>query len=321
MLKTILRRLLVALPLLLVISFLSFALISLAPGDYFAQLKTNPQISEQTIERFRQEYNLDKPVYVQYLSWLGGIVQGDLGYSFVKKAPVIKIIGERIGPTLLLSVVSLLLIWLLALPLGIYAAVHFRKLGDKVLAFFSFLGLSLPNFFLALLLLYLASVSGILPTGGMVSVNFDQLSWWQQILDVSRHLILTAAVIALAGVAALQRLMRGNMLEVLGEQYIKTAQAKGLPKRRIVYGHAVRNAINPLITLFGFEFSNLLSGAALTEIITSWPGMGSMMLEAVGQQDLYLVMGGMIIGGSMLIVGNLLADILLIIADPRIHVS
>lgn len=321
MLKTVSRRLLVAVPLLLVMSFLSFSLISLAPGDYFAQLKTNPQISEETIREFQQKYNLDKPLHVQYFSWLGGIARGDLGYSFVKKAPVGQILLRRAWPTLLLSLVSLLIIWLVALPLGIYAAVHYRKAGDRALSFLSFLGLSLPNFFLALLLLYLVSVSGILPTGGMVSVGFDEFAWWQKILDIAQHLLLPAVVISVAGVASLQRLMRGNMLDILGEQYIATARAKGLPKRRVIYGHALRNAINPLITLFGFEFSGLLSGAALTEIITSWPGMGSLMLEAVGSQDLYLVMGGMIIGGLMLIGGNLLADILLIVADPRIRAS
>jgi peptide/nickel transport system permease protein len=215
--------------------------------------------------------------------------------------------------------VSLLLTWLIAIPLGIIAAVKRNRFADRFISFLSFIGLSIPSFFFALLLLYLASAFGVLPLGGMRSANFDSLNLLQRIFDIAKHLIIPTVVIATSAFAGLQRLMRGNLLEVLRQQYILTARAKGLPENRVIYHHALRNAINPLVTIFGYQLSGLLSGAALTEIICNWPGLGSLLLSAVRAQDVYLVMGSMLMGGILLLAGNLIADILLAYIDPRIR--
>lgn len=315
----ILRRLVISIPLLMAISFVTFLFIQLAPGDYFDTLKLNPQISPETIKLYEKKYHFDKPWIIQYFYWLKNILKLDLGYSFSQMNPVTKVIKSRLLNTLLLSVSSLLFTWVIAIPLGIFCAVKQYRLWDKLFSGFSFVGLSIPSFFLAILLLFFTSVTGILPTGGMRSPNFEELSFFMKIADILKHLIIPTIVISFGAMASLQRIMRGNMLEVLRQRYILTARAKGLPETRILYIHAFKNAINPLITIFGYHLSDILSGAALTEIICNWPGLGSVMLTAVRNQDIYLVMGAMLISGIMLIVGNLIADILLARLDPRIH--
>jgi peptide/nickel transport system permease protein len=317
----IIRRVLIAIPLLLGMTFLAFMVIQLGGGEYFAELRLNPQISRETIEQIERQFNLDKPVVVQYVYWLKNVLKLDFGYSFSRMASVSGLIWDRLPATLLLSISSILVTWLVAIPLGIYCAVHRYSWGDRFASFFAYIGISIPNFFLALLLLYLASVAGVLPLGGMKSADYDSLSTIGRVLDVGKHLIIPTVVIATAAMAGLQRLMRGNMLEVLRAQYITTARAKGLPENRVIYVHALRNAINPMISIFGLQFSSLLGGAALTEIVTSWPGLGSLMLEAVRSRDLYLVMGDLLIGGTLLIAGNLLADVLLAWTDPRIRLE
>lgn len=320
MIAYILRRFLIAIPLLLGMTFISFMIIHLAPGDYFDALRLNPEISAETIAQYEAKYHFDKPPIVQYLYWLKSLAKLDFGYSFTNKAPVLDVIGTRALNTIILSVSSMLITWLVAIPIGIYCAVRQYSLGDRIFSSISFLGMSIPNFFLALLMLFLFSVVwGILPSGGMTSSNFDEMNFLQQAGDIAAHLVIPALVIATAAMAGYQRLMRGNMLEVLRAQYVMTARAKGLPENKVIYRHALRNAINPMITIFGFELSSILSGAALTEIITSWPGLGTVMLTAVRSQDLYLVMGSALMGGVLLIVGNLIADILLAWSDPRIQ--
>ncbi len=315
----IIRRIIISIPLLLAISFVAFMVFNLAPGNYFDTLKMNPQISEETIKQYEAQYHLDKPPIVQYLYWLKNIIRLDFGFSFVKKQPVTKVIKSRLINTLILSLAAMLFTWLVAVPIGIYCAVHQYSWGDKIFSSLSFLGMSIPNFFLALLLLFLVSIVGILPLGGMMSSNYEQLSTFGKIWDILKHLVLPTVVIGTGAMAGLQRLMRGNMLEVLRAHYITTARAKGLPESRVIYRHALKNAINPMITIFGYQLSGLLSGAALTEIICSWPGLGSVMLEAVRSQDLFLVMGSMLMGGILLIFGNLIADVLLAWVDPRIQ--
>ncbi|MCM8783398.1 MAG: ABC transporter permease [Candidatus Omnitrophica bacterium] len=315
----ILRRLLISFPLLLAISFITFLFIQLAPGDYFDTLRLNPQISPETIRMYEVQYQLDKPWIIQYLCWLKNILKLDLGYSFTQKNPVTKVIKSRIGNTLLLSFSSLLFTWLIAIPLGIFCAIKQYRFWDRLFSAFSFIGLSIPSFFLAILLLFIASLTGIFPTGGMRSANFEEFNFFIKIIDILKHLAIPTIVVSLGAIASLQRIMRGNMLEVLRQRYILTARAKGLPERRVLYTHALKNAINPLITIFGYHLSDILSGAALTEIICNWPGLGSVMLSAVRSQDIYLVMGTMLISGVMLIIGNLVADVLLAWFDPRIR--
>lgn len=319
MLGYILRRILIAIPLLLAISLLTFALIQITPGNFFDSLKLNPQISEETISRYESLYHLDQPLLTQYFYWIKNLLRLDFGYSFFYNCPVQKVIAGRLWNTFVLSLASLLLTWLVAIPLGVWAAVHRNRIIDRSLSLLSFISLSLPSFFLAIVLLYAASQLRILPLGGMRSVSFDSFSILEKAIDLLRHLVIPTVVISLASMASLQRIMRGNMLDVLRQQYILSARARGLPEHRVIYRHALRNAVNPLITIFGYHFSDLLSGAALIEIICNWPGVGSLMLTAVRAKDIYLVMASLLMGGILLLLGNLLADILLAWADPRIR--
>ncbi len=306
-------------PLLLGITFLSFIIIQMAPGDYLDQLKMNPQVSEKTIKQLEEVYGLNQPLLVQYFKWLINALKFDLGYSFSYNMPVIELIKDRVGNTLFLSITSGLLAWFLAIPLGIIAAIKKDSFVDKFIQLFSFTFMSLPGFFLAFILLFFSVKTGILPTGGAVSPNYDNLNFYEKILDKLWHVSLPAFVLAITSLAGLVRLVRSAMIESLQSEYVLFAKAKGLKEKDIVLKHALKNALNPFITILGFEIASLLSGAALIEIIVNWPGMGMLMLDAVLSQDLYLVMGGLYIGAIMLIIGNLIADILLAKIDPRIR--
>lgn len=318
MIKHLLKRLLVSLGLLLAMSFITFWLMHATPGNFFDSLKLNPQISPETIAAYEAMYHLKDPFIVQYWHWLANFVCGQFGYSFYYNIPVADIIGSRLGNTFILSLSSFLFTWALAIPLGIWAALRHGRLADSVMSFFAFASFSIPSFFLAMLLLFMISQWGILPLGGMHSPGYEDLSWPLKILDVARHLVIPTIVLSLASIASLQRLMRGNMLAQLGQQYVQALRAKGLPEKQIIYRHALRNAINPMVTLLGYEFAALLSGAALVEIVCSWPGLGTLMLTAVRSKDVYVVMASMMMGGALLLLGNLCADILLLWVDPRI---
>jgi peptide/nickel transport system permease protein len=303
-------------------SLMGFSIMKAAPGDYFDRLKMDPRVSQDYIEQLRRQYRLDRNVLVQYGAWMWQFAHLDFGYSFEYKLPVSKVIGSRLVNTLMLNLIAVFITWLVAIPIGIYAAVRQYSLGDKIISALSFVGMSLPGFFSALLLLYIFSaVLDWLPSGGLKSLDHDQLALAGRLLDYARHLVIPAVVLSLVALAELQRITRGNMLEVLRQQYIVTARAKGLSEQRVIYKHALRNAINPLITIFGYEFAALFSGAALLEIILNYPGLGSLMLTAIRSQDQFLVMGGFMMGAMMLLVGNLLAEILLAAADPRISYS
>jgi peptide/nickel transport system permease protein len=327
MIRYIAKRFLMMIPLLFGMSFMIFMLIHLAPGDIMAQYKFDPRISQETLQRIQAKHHFDKPVVVQYGFWLKNLFLLDFGYSFTKKAEVWSVLKARLFNTFILSFTSILLTWIIAVPLGVFSAVHQYSVADRIFSFIAFIGMSLPSFFIALLFLYGVSLLGVLPLlgklpiGGMMSPTFSDMNMICKLFDVAKHLLIPALVLVIGAIAGLQRITRGNLLEVLRAQYVTTARAKGLPENRVIYKHALRNAINPLITLLGYEFSALLSGAALTEIICSWPGLGSVMLEAVRSQDVFLVMGGMMMGSILLIVGNLMADILLVYADPRIRVQ
>lgn len=319
MIKYILRRILISVPLLIAMSFIIFIFIQLAPGDFFDTLRLDPQVSPETIAHYAKLYHLDEPVLAQYGYWLKNLLRLDLGYSFYYNCPVKNIIFSRLFNTFLLSVVSLFVTWLIAIPLGIFAALNRNRFIDRFFSILSFIGMSVPSFFFALVLLYAASYLKVLPLGGMRSAYFDSLVFPLKVLDIAKHLAIPVIVISVSSIAGLQRFMRGNFLDVLGQQYVLTARAKGLPSYRVIFHHALRNAINPLITMFGYELSGILSGAALIEIICNWPGLGSVMLTAVRAQDLYLVMASMMMGGVLLLIGNLIADILLAWVDPRIR--
>ena len=322
LLRVIGRRLLNAVPILVVTLAFAFWLIQLAPGDVYTAYALNPDIRPEDLERFRANFGLDQPWYVQFGRYLWNAAQGDFGFSQTFKAPVFVLVQQRAANTVLLSVVSLLLAWGFSIPAGIIAAARQYRWQDQSIAVLAFLGLSIPNFFLASLLLYVISATGSwLPIGGMTSIDHDQFSTFGKMWDLAKHLVVPALVISTAITAGLTRIMRANMLEVLGQQYITTARAKGLAEHVVILKHALRNAINPMITLLGFSIGDILGGAALVEIVTGWPGLGKLILSALLNQDPYLVSGSLIYGVILLMLGNLLADILLAITDPRIRVT
>lgn len=316
----IIKRLLQTIPLLVIVSLISFFIIRLSPVDPLAEIKLNPSISQETLNAEIQRLGLDKPIIVQYFKWGKSFLKGDFGVS-VTGEKVTDRLMERIPNTLLLTTVVLLLTWLVGIPLGIVAALNWEKPIDRILTILSSIGMAIPSFFFALLLLIFAVKTGWFPTGGLTSFNFSTLGFSGKIIDIIWHLVLPVTVLFTLSLSGLQRQMRGNLLDVLGSDYVKFARAKGLSETRVIYKHALRNAINPMITLLGFEFSSLLSGAALTEFVFQYPGLGRLILEAVLKSDINLVMASLMMGTIMLILGNLIADILLKVVDPRVRIS
>lgn len=314
----VIKRFFQTIPLLFLVSVLSFFLIRLAPVDPLAELKLNPAITQETLDYEVQRLGLDKPIIVQYGLWLKSFVKGDLGYCTTGEKVSDKLM-ERIPNTLLLTSFVILLTWLVGIPLGIVAALHWRKPIDRLLTILSSIGMAIPSFFFALLLLIFAVKTGWFPTGGLTSYNHSEMTFCGKILDVLHHLVLPVVVLFTISLSGLQRQMRGNLLDVLQSDYVKFARAKGLSENKVVYKHALRNAINPMVTLLGFEFASLLSGAALTEYVFQYPGLGRLILEAVMKSDINLVMASLMIGTIMLVIGNLLADILLKMVDPRVE--
>lgn len=322
MLGYIVRRLILLGPLLVGITFVSWAAIQLAPGsgDFFQSLVLQyPQISPATIAGLRARFGMDQPPLVQYLHWLSNILRGDFGLSFAYQVPVSWLIGQRALATLLLAVTAMAVSWLIAIPLGIYSAVHQYSVADALLNVGAFITISVPSFFSALLLLYLAYWTHVLPLQGLTSVYYDTLSWSGRVLDVAWHLVLPTIALGVFSVGILMRYMRNNLLDVLRADYLKTARAKGVAERRVIFRHAVRNAVNPLVTMFGFELGGLLSGSAFVENVLGYPGLGRLILEAVLKKDIFVVMGSLVMGSVLLILGNLTADILLAYVDPRIR--
>lgn len=318
----VLKRLLQAILTLFLASALSFAIIQFAPGDYLDTLRQNPQISPERIEELRQQFGLDRPAFEQYWRWLTQILtHGNFGTSFVYQRSVSSLLLERVPATLLLAIASIIVTWGIAIPLGIVGAVNQNRWSDRVLQVLSYIGQGFPSFVAALLLLILAQNTSLFPVGNMTSIDYADLTPLGKVLDIGWHLILPTLALSITSFAGLQRITRGNLLDVLRQNYIQTARSKGLPENRVIYVHALRNAVNPLITLLGFEFASLLSGAFIAEFFFNWPGLGRLILQAVTAQDLYLVMASLMIGAVMLIIGNLLADLLLKAVDPRIQLE
>ncbi len=319
----IVKRVLQGILTLFLASALSFAIIQLAPGDYLDTLRNNPQISPERLAELQQQFGLDQPPLIQYWRWLVRVVtRFDFGESFVYFRPVTSLLTERMGNTLLLAISSIIITWSIALPLGIISAVKQNTLVDRVLRVLSYFGQGFPSFITALILLFFAQLtSPLFPIGGMTSINHSEFSTLGKILDIAWHMILPTIALSVTSFAGLQRLTRGQLLDVLRQDYIQTARAKGLPENKVLYVHALRNAINPLITLIGFEFASLLSGSFIAEFFFNWPGLGRLILQAVQAQDLYLIMASLMMGATMLIIGNLLADLLLKSVDPRIKLE
>lgn len=318
MFKFIFKRILQTIPLLFIVSIISFFIIRLSPVDPLAELRLNPSISQETLQREKVRLGLDKPIIVQYGLWAKSFVKGDLGITSNGEKVSVKL-AERIPNTLLLTTIVIFMTWLVGVPLGVLGAVFNKTKFDRLLTILSSVGMAIPSFFFAILLLIFAVKTGLFPVGGLTSYDYNELSFFGKFIDSSKHLILPVTVLFTISLAGLQRQMRANMLEVLDSDYIKFARAKGLSEFKIIFKHALRNALNPMITLLGFEFAGLLSGAALTEYVFQYPGLGRLILEAVMKSDINLVMASLMIGSIMLVLGNLLADILLIITDPRVR--
>ncbi len=316
--KYILKRILQVIPLLILVSLISFFIIRLSPVDPLAELRLNPSISQETLDKEMKRLKLDKPIYIQYVSWAKSFVQGDLGYTSAGEKVSTKL-KERIPNTLLLTSIVIFMTWIVGIPLGVLAAIKKETAFDRILTVISSVGMAIPSFFFAILMLIFAVKTGWFPVGGLTSYDFNEMSFCGKALDLSKHLVLPVIVLFTISLSGLQRQMRANMLEVLDSDYVKFARAKGLSEGKVIFKHALRNAINPMITLLGFEFAGLLSGAALTEYVFQFPGLGRLILEAVMKSDINLVMASLMMGTIMLILGNLIADILLMIADPRIR--
>ena len=317
-LKYILKRIIQIIPLLFIVSIISFFIIRLSPIDPLAELRLNPSISKETLQKETQRLGLDKPIPVQYVKWASAFVRGDLGITSSGEKVSDKL-KERIPNTLLLTTLVIFMTWSVGIPLGILGAVYHKSQFDRLLTVLSSVGMAIPSFFFAILLLIFAVKTSLFPVGGLTSFDFDEMSFGGKILDLAKHLVLPVTVLFTISLAGLQRQMRANMLDVMDSEYVKFARAKGLSEFKVIFKHALRNALNPMITLLGFEFAGLLSGAALTEYVFQYPGLGRLILEAVMKSDINLVMASLMMGSIMLVLGNLLADILLIITDPRIR--
>ncbi len=314
----ILKRILQGIPIIIIVSFISFFLIRLSPVDPLAELRMNPSITKQTLEAEKIRLGLDKPVIVQYFIWGKNFIRGNMGTT-VSGEKVSTKIKERAFNTLLLSFSVIFWTWIIGIPLGVIAALNYRSAYDRILTVLSSIGMAIPSFFFAILLLIFAQKSGLFPIGGLTCPNFSNFSPLHKVLDVAHHLFLPTLVLTTISLAGLSRQMRSNLLDVLDSDYVKFARAKGLAPSKVIIKHALRNAINPLVTLLGFEFAALLSGAALTEYVFQYPGLGRLILEAVMKSDINLVMASLMIGSFMLIAGNILSDILLKLTDPRVR--
>jgi peptide/nickel transport system permease protein len=319
----VLRRLLVLVPLLLTVTFITQALLVASPGNYLTTIMMDPRMSDHLKELLTRQYHLESDnVFVRYWFWLWNALRGNFGYSFHYSMPVWSLVWERMLNTLMLTVAALGISWGTAIPLGSIAAVKRGAWIDKGIGAVSFFGLSIPAVFLSLLLLLLAKKTGWFPIGDIHDqVNWDYFSPIQKIGDTLWHLALPSMVLGIVGMGQYVRQMRAEMIETLGRDYIRTARAKGLSESRIVFRHALGNAINPLISLFGFSLAYLLAGAILTETVFSWPGMGRLTFEALTNKDEPLVMASVVLLTLMLILGSLVSDILLGIIDPRIKLE
>jgi len=318
----ILKRLGLMIPLLLGITLISFMVIHLAPGTPTdMQTTLNPKASLEAQKRLRELYGLDKPLMVQYWDWLSRLSRLDFGRSFSPdRRPVWDKIKERIGITLSLNLMSLIIILAVAIPIGVIAAYRAHSWFDKGTTLFVFFGFAMPTFWLALLLIMFFGVYlDWLPISGLTSLNFRQFTFWGKIQDLAAHVTLPVLVAAFGGLAGMSRYMRGNMLEVIRQDYIVTARAKGLPERVVIFKHALRNALLPVITILGLSVPGLIGGSVIFESIFAIPGMGQLFYGAVMARDYPLVMGELVIGAVLTLLGNMLADVGYALVDPRIR--
>jgi peptide/nickel transport system permease protein len=325
MLLYVLRRVLMTVPLLLGITFVSFLVIHLAPGEPVELQTGDPSIESgaKAKQMLRELYDLDKPIHVQYWKWLTRIVRLDFGRSFAPDGrPVMAKIGERLPVTLLLNVIELLIIIAFAVPIGVLSATRQYSVFDKVTTIFVFVGFATPDFWLALLLMLLFGVQlGWLPISGLRSMNWEYLAFWKQQWDFLSHLLLPIVVATFGGLAGLSRYMRQSMLEVIRQDYIQSARAKGLSEQVVIRKHALRNALLPIVTILALSLPGLIGGSVIVESIFAIPGMGQLMVQSVFARDYPVVMGNLVIVSVLTLFANLVADLSYGLVDPRIRLS
>lgn len=318
----LIKRILMLIPLMLGITLITFTVIHLAPGEPVEmQTAMNPKVGKDARERLRKFYGLDRPLHEQYLTWVGKLARLDLGNSFSPDSrPVVDKIKERLPVTLSLNIIALLLEFGLAIPIGILAATHRDTWLDKGITVFVFVGFAVPTFWFALLLMYFFGVKlNWLPISGLHSLGSDGFGTLHYLWDLAKHLLMPVMVASFGSLAGLSRYMRSTMLNVIGQDYITTARAKGLSERTVIYKHALRNALLPLITLLGFSIPGLIGGSVIFETIFAIPGMGQLFYQGAMSRDYPVVMGILVIGAFLTLIGNLVADISYALADPRIR--
>jgi peptide/nickel transport system permease protein len=326
MLNFIIRRVLYMIPTLLFISIVSFAIIQLPPGDYLTSLvatmaSTGESVDRSSLIALEQRYGLGQPIYVQYWKWLSGILfRGDFGQSFEWNEPVSRLIWGRLFLTFILSLTTLLFTWFVAFPIGIYAAVRQYSLGDYVTTVIGYIGLAVPNFLLALVLMYVAFKYFNQSVGGLFSPEYEDAPWsMAKVVDMLAHLWIPVVIIGTAGTAGLIRIMRANLLDELHKPYVVTARAKGLSERKLLLKYPVRVALNPFVSTLGWTLPTLVSGAAIISIVMSLPTAGPLLLGALKSQDMYLAASFIMMLSTLTVIGTLLSDILLAWLDPRIR--
>lgn len=325
MLQYVIRRLLIMIPTLLAISLVAFIIIQLPPGDYLTTVITNAAARGETIDpaevaRLERQYGLDQPIVIQYFDWLGGLFVGDWGYSFEFNRPVADIIWERVGWSFVISFLSLLFVWLVAFPLGVFSAVRQHSWGDYITAFFGFIGLSTPDFLLALLLLYISFAWFNQSVGGLFSPEYIDAAWsLARFGDLLVHLWVPLVILGTNGIASMTRIMRANLLDELRKPYVTTARAKGLSEARLTMKYPVRIAVNPMVSSSGGLLAGLISGEAIVAVVLSLPTTGPMLLGALRAQDMYLAASFITLLSLLTTVGVLLSDIALAWVDPRIR--
>ena len=317
--RYIFGRILHAVLLLFAVSLLTFLFSSLTPGNYFDEMQLNPQISPATLAALRSQYQLDRPLPVRYVHWLGAAARGRLGFSFAYNTPVGPLLWTRAKNTLFLTLTATLLAWLIGLPLGVWSAAKRGRAPDRALSWSTAALLAVPDLVLALTLLIFAVRTGWLPIGGLVSIGFDDFSLLHKLRDLVLHLTLPVLALVLSALPTIIRHVRASVAEALEAPFLQAARAHGIPKRTLLFRYALRAASNPLISLFGFSLGTLLSGSLLVEVVMSWPGLGPLLLESILARDLYVVIGSVLLSTVFLVLGNLFADVLLYAADPRIR--
>ena len=325
MVQYLLRRLVNMVITLVAISVLTFVIIQLPPGDYvstqIAQLqRMDVDINQELIDALTRQYGLDKPLFVQYFLWITKFVQGDMGRSFVWNRPVNELVWERIGLTFVISLSSLAFSWIVAIPVGIYAAVRQYSPGDYAATFASFVGLAIPNFMLALALMYVGFRHLGLDVGGLFSIEYQEAPWSiGKVIDLLKHLWVPTIVLGTSGTAVLVRVMRNNLLDELRKLYVITARSKGLSERRLIIRYPVRIALNPFISTVGWTLPTLISGATITALVLNLPTTGPLLIRALLSQDMFLAGSFIMLLSILTVVGTLISDLLLVLADPRIR--